>query len=149
MLIDDLFESLCNTEDEKAISYGKELKATESQTKALVALSYIFPVRLTNAIDLIETGRCEVFTCGASKCILVDNYMVSLRLWGCHCNDYLGQLVSQPNTELRWKRICKHILAAFIVEKGYPILDYSVVERKEIAVSDMVELNLHGLKSGN
>lgn len=146
MIIDDLFESLYSTDEKKSVSYGKELQATESQTKALVALSHLFPSKFTKAIDLIETGSCEVFTSGDAECILVDNHITSLNLWACQCNDYLRQLVSLPKPELRWQRVCKHLLAAFIIERKYPILDYSVVQKNEIGVPDMVQLHFHGTR---
>lgn len=152
----ELFDELYDTSGEQLRSYGQTMRVTQRQLDVLVALAHVFPLHMTCALELIEQGKCVVYTYNKRKTYLVDKYIVSPSLWACPCTDFTCAVDEEPTVvagmaasietaeRTKWLRACRHLLAVHIIEKRFPILDYSSVGEEAVPVSAISALTLHG-----
>ncbi|GMM50874.1 hypothetical protein DASB73_018320 [Starmerella bacillaris] len=46
--------------------------------------------------------------------------------------------------EQKWNRACEHLLAAYIIEKQFPIVSYEGVVEENVSIDQLINLTLHG-----
>jgi len=139
-----VFDSLYDSDGAKEVTYGQPLLVSDKQTRTLVALSHLFPHRFAPAIDLIENGLCSKFEFNDRKIYVIENFPVALHSWSCCCGDFAHQLeMLTPQSEIsKWKIVCRHLLAAYIIDCQFPILDYSLVSQRKVSLLELMDLYL-------